>query len=246
MMATDDKRLNKNTTARVSIIIVTYNAAAHLQKCLDSIYAQPYPTIDIIVIDGASTDNTVSIIKSNAPRLAYWVSEKDEGIYYAMNKGLDHIMGDWVYFLGSDDVLLPGFSDMATHLDDAGTIYYGNVIFGGVERWGELKPYYMAKYGIYHQSMFYPKSVFENYRFDTKYPIAADNALNMQLYKDKGYRYTHLNFVVCDYSPFGISGTQTDTVFEKDRLRLICSSFGALVGLRYWFKRTKAKLRRKK
>jgi len=242
-MTTNNIPFSQPTVARVSIIIVTYNAAAHLQKCLDSIYAQRYPAIDIIVIDGASTDGTVEIIQSNAQRLAYWVSEKDEGIYDAMNKGLDHVTGDWIYFLGSDDVLLPEFSDMITRLDDADTIYYGNVMFGDLKRWGPLKPYYMAKYGIYHQSIFYPKSVFENYKYNTHYKITADNVLNMQLYKDKRYRYAHLDFLICDYSPFGISGTQVDTVFEKERLRLIYANFGIAVWFRYWFKRMKAKVR---
>ncbi len=100
----------------ISIIIVTYNAAKTLQASLDSIYRQKYPAIEIVMIDGASTDNTVEIIKQNADNLSYWVSEKDAGIYDAMNKGIKHATGNWIYFLGADDVLFDGFSDLAAEL----------------------------------------------------------------------------------------------------------------------------------
>src|SRR5580693_3513958 len=103
--------LKRIQPGRISIIIVTYNAAATLQVCLESIYSQSYKDLEIIVIDGQSTDGTVDILKQNTARLAYWKSEKDEGVYDAMNKGVKHLTGQWVYFLGADDELLPGFSE---------------------------------------------------------------------------------------------------------------------------------------
>src|SRR6202000_2997845 len=191
---------------RVAIIIVTYNAADHIQKCLDSIYAQAYRSIDIIVIDGASTDGTVELLQKNAARLYYWLSEKDAGIYDAMNKALKYIKGQWVYFLGADDELLPGFSDMLYELIDPAAIYYANVLVNGQKRSGQLTDYYMAKGGIYHQAIIYPKSVFTDYAYNTRYKIAADYALNMQLYKNPHYHFTYLDHVICNYNPDGISG----------------------------------------
>src|SRR5579864_471869 len=104
---------NQTLLPKISIIIVTYNAAAYLQKCLDSIYRQKYPSIEIIVLDAESTDGTVDILKANTNKITFWKSEKDEGIYDAMNKALEHVTGEWVYFLGADDELLDDFSDMA-------------------------------------------------------------------------------------------------------------------------------------
>ena len=67
----------------ISIIIVTFNAAKTLQKALDSIFEQQYPHIEIIIIDGLSTDNTVEILKANNAKITFWKSEKDNGIYDA-------------------------------------------------------------------------------------------------------------------------------------------------------------------
>ena len=91
----------------LSIIIATYNAEKTLQRCLDSIIVQKSEEVELIIIDGGSTDNTVSIIKRNFKIIDYWISEKDKGIYDAWNKGIDKANGKWVQFVGSDDFILP-------------------------------------------------------------------------------------------------------------------------------------------
>jgi len=232
----------EQATARISVIIVTYNIAGHLQNCLNSIYAQQYPAIDIIVIDGKSTDGTVQILQDNTDRIHFWLSEPDEGIYDAMNKALQHISGQWVYFLGADDELLPDFSTMAMQLKEPGTIYYSNVLANGIKRSGLISPYYMAKGGIYHQAIIYPKTVFDNYTYNTKYKIAADYALNMRLYKDKRFRFVYLDLIICNYNHTGISGREVDEAFEKDKTALILSNFGFKIGIRYLFRLIKAAL----
>jgi glycosyltransferase involved in cell wall biosynthesis len=98
---------------KVSVIIVTYNAVKTLQAALDTIYSQTYPNIEVVVIDGLSTDGTVEILKANDAKIAFWKSEKDTGVYDAMNKAVTQVTGEWVYFLGADDELLPEFSDAA-------------------------------------------------------------------------------------------------------------------------------------
>src|SRR6476661_4261693 len=80
----------------VSIVIVTYNAAGHLQPCLDSIKAQSFKNIDLLILDGASKDNTVEIIKSNERLITYWQSEPDKGIYDAMNTAVKFAKGKWI------------------------------------------------------------------------------------------------------------------------------------------------------
>ena len=91
----------------LSIIIATYNAEKTLQRCLDSIIVQKSEEVELIIIDGGSTDNTVSIIKRNYKIIDYWISEKDKGIYDAWNKGIDKANGRWIQFVGSDDFILP-------------------------------------------------------------------------------------------------------------------------------------------
>jgi|GEM_PF-250430 len=110
----------------LSIITVVLNAAAGLEKTLRSVFAQAYGEPEVIVIDGGSGDGTTEVIKDYADRISYWVSEPDEGIYDAMNKGLKAATGHWVLFLNAGDtfanphVLQQVFS---TVTQDAGVIY---------------------------------------------------------------------------------------------------------------------------
>lgn len=90
---------------KISIITVTFNSAKYLEDCINSVIQQNHKDIEHIIIDGRSTDDTVSIIKKYEDHLAYWVSEKDNGMYDAINKGLQLATGDIVGMLHSDDVL---------------------------------------------------------------------------------------------------------------------------------------------
>lgn len=194
------------------------------------------------MVDGGSTDGTVDILQQNASKLSYWISEKDTGIYNAMNKAVKQVKTLWVYFLGADDELLPGFSAFAAELKDDAAIYYANLLSNGVVRSGKVTDYYMAKGGIYHQTIIYPASVFKKYSFNEKYRIAADYALNMQLYFDKHYHFEHKPYIIAKYNHLGISGTAIDGPFEKDKSKLIRQNFGLKIWLRYAFRLLKAKL----
>lgn len=92
----------------ISIIIATYNAEKTLKRCLDSIISQKDDSCEIIIIDGNSTDNTIEIVNEYKADIDYFVSEEDNGIYDAWNKGICKSKGDWLLFIGADDVLLEG------------------------------------------------------------------------------------------------------------------------------------------
>lgn len=89
---------------KVSVITVTYNSAKYLQSCIDSVAAQDYNNVEYIIIDGGSTDETISIIKNNESKIAKWVSEKDKGMYDAINKGMQIASGEIIGLLNSDDM----------------------------------------------------------------------------------------------------------------------------------------------
>ena len=90
-------------SVKISIIMALYNGAATLRRCLDSVKSQTYRNIELIVIDGGSSDGSLEILRQYQDSIHYWESEPDRGIYHAWNKGLDHVTGDWVNFLGADD-----------------------------------------------------------------------------------------------------------------------------------------------
>ncbi|OJV14852.1 MAG: glycosyltransferase [Dyadobacter sp. 50-39] len=229
----------------ISVILVTCNAEKYLQRCLDSIYSQSYPHIEVVVMDGGSTDGTTRILQSNAGKLAFWKSEQDGGIYEAMNKALDHTQGQWIYFIGADDVLTPAFSQMAAALTDPQAIYYGSVRKAGRQYLGKMTPYMQAKTGINHQAIIYPAGVFTSRRYNTRYRISADHVFNMQFHSDNAYKFTFRDFDIAIFNDTGISSLQKDAVFEKEKAGLILKYFGPAIYMRFLFKRLKERLSRR-
>ena len=90
---------------KISIITITFNSEEHLEQTIESVAAQTYPSIEYIIVDGGSTDGTLDIIKRHEEDIDRWISEPDDGIADAFNKGIALATGDFVYFLNSDDYL---------------------------------------------------------------------------------------------------------------------------------------------
>lgn len=120
--------LNKSTSyPKVSIVTPCYNGAQFLEKTILSVLNQNYPNLEYIIIDGGSTDGSVAIIKRYKKYLAYWISEKDNGMYEAINKGLKKANGEILAYLNSDDLYYPGTIQTVVEYfkrhPDAGLIY---------------------------------------------------------------------------------------------------------------------------
>jgi glycosyltransferase involved in cell wall biosynthesis len=180
--------MTENIDPLLSVVIATRNAKAHLQECLDSVYAQSNPSWEIVVIDGGSTDGTVEIIQRNSPKLKHWLSGADTGVYDAWNKALPHLEGAWVMFLGADDRIWDDkvLERAAPMLSDAklrSRIVYGRVAItdeaGSVRReegdeWTKLARRFRKEMCIPHQGVFHRRDIFSQREFDTSFRYAGD------------------------------------------------------------------------
>ena len=96
----------------ITIITATFNADSWVENLIKSVIPQLTNKVEFIIIDGNSTDNTISLIQKYKEYIAYWCSESDNGIYDAWNKGIRKATGEWIMFLGADDLLQPGALDL--------------------------------------------------------------------------------------------------------------------------------------
>lgn len=169
-------------TPKITVITVCLNAERFLEQTIQSVAAQTYPEIEFIVVDGASHDRTRDIIKAHHNDIFRWMSEPDDGIADAMNKGLSMATGDYIMFLHSDDYLTDpdAISMAARHLDGQADIYAFDVIYStarGSRRfhskgfgWGMN-----FKTGLWHQGVFCRRELFDRIGwFDTGLSIAMD------------------------------------------------------------------------
>ena len=175
---------------KISIVTVTYNSAKTLARTADSVLKQTFPNLEYVVVDGGSTDGTIGIIKDYEEKFEgrlRWISEKDNGIYDAMNKGITMAMGDIVGILNSDDFFTSNnvveriVQEFSSDVDAV----YGDVHFVKENnlnknvRYYSGKPYrpWMVRYGFIppHPSFYVRKTVYEKYGlYDTSFRISAD------------------------------------------------------------------------
>jgi glycosyltransferase involved in cell wall biosynthesis len=204
----------------VSVVCVTRNASLTLPALLKSIRNQKTIDFELIIVDGASTDGTIDILRDNGDVIDFWISGPDHGIYDAMNNALNYVKGKWILFLGADDLLLDGFGQIFSHLKDHHTVYYGNLLFYGKPFNKVYDDYYLTKLNFCQQAVFYPVSVFEKYSFDLQYKVYADYLLNLKCWRDPQFNFRHVNHTISWFSDGGFSSYEKDHLFEQQRDRI--------------------------
>ena len=214
-----------------SIIIPVYNSGKTLSAALDSIFIQTFKDYEVLIIDGLSADNTVEIAKKYNDQYANIriYSERDKGIYDAMNKGIDLALGEWLFFLGSDDsffetTTLQQVVDsnyLTTHEIVYGNVYssYFNGSYDGVFTYSKL-----LQQNICHQSIFFRKSVFSKTgKFNLKYKAYADWNHNINWFFSSKITYVHINLIVANFNYGGFSSVYNDKAFKLHKIFLIIS-----------------------
>ena len=217
-----------------SVITPVYNSKPTLQKTLDSVFLQPEELWECIVVDGGSADGTVDLLRREE-RIT-WVSEPDNGIYDAMNKGIRMASGSYLYFLGAGDSMRAGVLSKLRPLMPPNelSLVYGNVCTSnGLVYDGAFTKSKLARLNICHQAALYGRKVFELLGcYNTKYCVYADHEFNIRCLGDPRIQTRYVNLVLADYEPGGFSSCHPDTAFLRDRLDLIRTHLGTGIFLR--------------
>ena len=193
---------------KISVVTICYNSKLFIEKTILSVINQSYEDLEYIVVDGGSTDGTLDVIHKYSNRITKWISEKDEGIYNAVNKALDIITGDWVIFMNSGDCFYR--YDVLSNIDflkyseaSCCGVIYGNGISlyrkKRLLRSGTL-PFFknnkiFKNMGFCHQDVFIKSSLAKSMRFRENFQLCADYDMLWRLYK-KGYRIVHIDLLI--------------------------------------------------
>ena len=196
----------------ISIITVVFNGEKYLEETIQSVINQSYDNVEYIIIDGGSTDGTLDIIKKYEDKISYWVSEKDEGIYDAMNKGLKVVTGKYISILNADDYYEKDALFLSVKMIEKEKSDYciANVKFVGSK--SITRPIYPLIQDKVYQEMPYPhvSAVIASYiykqvgLFDTEFKIAGDQDMAVRIHL-AGYKASYLNKLVAHLEKGGIS-----------------------------------------
>jgi glycosyltransferase involved in cell wall biosynthesis len=190
----------------VTIITVCRNHAKGLERTIRSVESQSWQEKEYLVIDGASTDETLAVIKAHEASITKWVSEPDQGIYDAMNKGVQMAKGTWVIFMNAGDT----FASEDTLQRVFGSPEEADVIYGDVVKGETIKkaetPRNAHRMFFCHQSAFVRTSCLKAFPFDIKHRMSADFKQIKQLYLS-GKSFRQLDFPIANFDTQGVSNT---------------------------------------
>lgn len=206
------------TKPLITIVTVVYNGQEHLEETILSVINQTYTNIEFIIIDGGSTDNTIDIIRKYEHAIDYWASEKDEGIYDAMNKASELANGKWINYMNCGDSFCNNEiieKIQFNHYSNYVMIYGNAKIFSGDRKFIKLqKSFKMSKFNltvfitgvVCHQAVFYNKDI--KFKYPDKYKIKGE------LYSYFEYlrhgKALRLDLDICNFFLDGLGSKKTE------------------------------------
>lgn len=213
--------------AKISIITVTFNCQGTIESTINSILMQDFSNFELIIIDGASTDGTLNVINKYKSRIKCIVSEPDNGIFDAMNKGIERATGDFVLFMNSGDTFVNNHVLSLINFNKEYGVIYGNMVINFRNKKLECKPEpffkskdYIKTMGICHQCIFVRTDLAKHYKFSQEFKIAADFNMIFQIWK-KGYKFRYVDVPIANYDTTGFSAQN----YPK-QLKEICRIWG--------------------
>lgn len=203
---------------KITIVTVTYNCVNDIEATIQSVLSQDYPNLEYIIVDGASTDGTVDIIRQYDGEISRWISEPDNGLYDAMNKGIRMATGQWINFMNAGDSFCDNqvISNLFDSLPHGKKVVYGNtqilnrdgsISFHPTSTIERLK-WTINRYQPYtHQAVFYNIECKEDCKYNLNYSIVADYDVACKYWNRYGIkRYHYAPITICMYKGFdGVS-----------------------------------------
>ncbi|HPI30850.1 MAG TPA: glycosyltransferase family 2 protein [Bacteroidales bacterium] len=198
---------------KISVITINRNDAEGLRKTIKSVVSQTFSDFEYIVIDGASTDGSVDVIKKDADRITYWVSEPDSGIYNAMNKGIGKAKGAYCLFLNSGDYLYQDtVLENVVNSSPTEDIVFGNIL---IDYGNHKEPVIyndkitlklLFQDSLPHPSAFIKKRLFDEFGFyDESFQLAGDYEFFLRALVLRKCSYKHVDTSISVFNTLGIS-----------------------------------------
>lgn len=203
----------------ISIITINYNDAVGLEKTMQSVINQDCSDYEHIIIDGGSTDASIEVIQKHQDKIAYWVSEKDAGIYNAMNKGIQKATGDFLFFLNSADTLVDNnvLSTIKPALNND-FLVCGNSKFGADIKKPpkEMTLNYLLLWHLPHQAIFFPKSSFKSVGlYNENYKIISDWIWYFEFFIKIQNKFRPVDVVVSNFDLNGFSSKNATLALQE-------------------------------
>jgi glycosyltransferase involved in cell wall biosynthesis len=218
---------------KVSVITINFNNRAGFEKTIRSVFSQSYSDFEFVVIDGGSTDGSVDVINANAGKITYWISEKDAGIYDALNKGIVNAKGDYLIFLNSGDCfnndnVVAKFCE-CSNKNNKKIIYANSNILNadGTSKVvcppDQLDLNFWYANTLNHQAIFTHKDLFKNYGgFDCQYELAADFDFLFKMFLNETSEFFYFDYLVCDYDNTGLTSKgEFHKIIFKERKKIL-------------------------
>lgn len=223
---------------KITIITVCYNEKQKIKDTIESVQCQSYPYIEYLIMDGASTDGTLDVLQEYSKYKNIQIySEKDRGIYHAMNRGVDRATGDYVFFLNAGDRLFNEhvIEDVASYIgDEKNAIYYGKVyqvyadgmkVMEDFSKHTETQEEKLISGGMpCHQCIFSPRKILAEHNFIEEYKMRAD--YEWLLYSvSKGYHCKYIPITISYYGATGMSSRFKNYFLREYESKIISEKY---------------------
>lgn len=221
---------------RYSIITINFNNKAGLSQTINSVITQTNNDYEFIIIDGGSNDGSKDIIKEHENHITYWISEKDNGIYHAMNKGVAQAHGNYCIFMNSGDCFhFPEVLDsIANYQEDiiCGKVIKGNNTKASGLYKSSISLVDLMRASLPHQAMFIKRELLVKHPYDENYKILSDWKFSIETIVFDNCSFRNIDIIVANYDTTGIS-TNSNGLLPKEREQILKELFPPRITIDY-------------